>query len=116
MATEITRGQMEPDEGYNTKDGIYAYIFDGATTEWSRILNNRTVWTVFIRHPDYMFNCLIHFNFLIHSPDFSNEYTSNEILDKTNEIKVAEFNRLISEHYPKDLDSVLQLQSELTFL
>jgi hypothetical protein len=29
---------------------------------------------------------------------------------------VAEFNRLISEIYPEDLDSVIKLQSELTFL
>jgi hypothetical protein len=116
MATEITRGQMGSDEWSNTKDGIYVHIFDSTSTEWSRVLNNRVVWTVFIRHPDYMFNCLIRFSFLILSPDFSNEYTSKETLDNTNEIMVAEFNRLISEIYPEDLDSVIKLQSELTFL
>jgi hypothetical protein len=100
MAPEIIMGLPPCKEGY-PEEGIYIDPF-----WWHRYLNKREVWSVAIIPTDNTFT------FLILSPDFSNEYTSNDIVDQTNEFRIAEFNRLISEHYPQDLDSVLKLQSE----
>jgi hypothetical protein len=105
MRQEIMLGcPMTIDTGH-AKEGIYVSTDDDLGKDIKsccRIVDNKSAWLMtVVGH---------RFSFVL--KEASKFHTSNNVLDRTNNNRVACFNALISEHYPQDLDSVIAVQSK----
>ena len=103
MKQEIMFGwPMTIDTGH-AKDGIYVSTDDDLGKDIKsccKIVDNKSAWLMYVVGHSFSFAL----------KEDSKFHTSNNVLDGTNNNRVAEFNRLISEHYPQDLDSVISVQ------
>ena len=105
MKQEIMLGYPMTIDSGHAKEGIYVSTDDDLGKDIKsccRIVDNKSAWLMtFVGHK---------FSFVL--KEASKFHTSNNVLDGTNNNRVAYFNALISEHYPQDLDSVIAVQAK----